>query len=192
MHTGDKKMKMKDLMTDLLAVTLLIACGSCTVHLRTDLSFLPKDTKIQKSALIDISAKTKEYVLEKGYAGRGTLPIGQALEPNALTAFRAVIENVSTEKGDAAIDRIIEISFGPQTAIQLGAFTFSENKCVVGLECSIKDSTGNVVWSRSVRGEASEKGSGNKAIGRMVDVAMTKALQNLADQAEEQKQVIFQ
>ncbi len=205
-------MKTTSIVFALIALVILTGCTSTTVHLRPDLTFQTKDSKLRKSVSISISTDTKNYVLKsKAGVGTWTVPIGQALEPNALRAFAAVIEKATAYTGDTAADRIIELSFDPQTDIRLGGTTFSENKCIIVLKCDIKDSTGKVVWSGTAHGEASKNISSgymcltpllliggifiqnayNAAIGNAADAAMMEALQKLADQVKAQKQSIF-
>ena len=90
---GATKMKTTSIVFALIALAILTGCTSTTVHLRPDLTFQTKDAKLRKSVLISISTDTKNYVLKsKAGVGTWTVPIGQALEPNALRAFAAVIE----------------------------------------------------------------------------------------------------
>lgn len=196
-------MKLVHTALTLIALTLFTGCAT-TTHVRTDLAFQSKDAKIDKSALIVIPVEAKNFVAEKKYAMQTyRVPIGQALEPNALRAFATVIEKVTAEKG-APTDRTIELSFDTQTAIRLGAFTFSKNTCIIGLKCDIKDSAGKVVWSGTARAESSKNSvlgymggifgtyAYTSSLGKAADAATTEALQDLANQVEAKKDRIFQ
>jgi|GEM_PF-5838778 len=187
----------------LTAMVILTGCAT-TTHVRTDLAFQSKSAKVPKSVLIEVPDEAKNHVAEKKYAMQTyRVPVGQALEPNALRAFATVIEKVTADKG-APTDRTIELSFDSQTAIRLGAFTFSKNTCIIGLKCDIKDSAGKVVWSGTARAEASKSSAlgymggifgtyaYTSSLGKAADAAITEALQNLANQVEAQKDSIFQ
>jgi hypothetical protein len=197
-------MRLTSIALTLTAVALLTGCAT-TTHVRTDLAFQAKSAKVPKSVLIEVPADAKNYVAEAKYAmNTWRVPVGQALEPNALRAFGTIIEKVTAEKGGATADRTIELSFDSQTGIRLGAFTFSANTCIVGLKCSIKDSSGKSVWSGTARAEASKSSAigflggifGNYAytssLGKAADAAIAQALQDLANQVESQKNTIFE
>lgn len=187
----------------LSAMAILISC-SMTSPVRTDIDFKPKSVKVPKSVIIKISPDTKNYVAEADYAGATwRVPVGQALEPNALKAFGTVFEEVTAENGTVTIDRMIEMSFGSETGIHLGALTFSENTFIVELKCKIKDSAGKVVWSATTSAEASERSAAGllggiagtyayrNALGKATDAALEEALQNLVNQIAAEREVIF-
>lgn len=195
-------MKLARIALTLMAMAVLTGCAT-TTHVRTDLAFQSKGVKAPKSVLIEVPDAAKNHVAEQKYAMQTyRVPVGQALEPNALRAFATVIEKVTAEKGTPT-DRTIELAFDAQTAIRLGAFTFSKNTCIIGLKCDIKDSTGKVVWSGSARAEAAKSSAlgylggifGSYAytssLGKAADAAIAEALQNLVNQVETQKDSIF-
>lgn len=180
----------------------LTGCTTATTHVRTDLEFAASGARIPKKVVVVVSAEARDYVIA-GKNGPATwlVPVGQGLEPNALNAFRSILEGVAVEKA-GAVDRSIELAFGEGTGVQLGTFTFSANTCVVVLKCTIKDSAGNTVWSSTVRGEASKAAQGaiagpagyqtyTTAIGEAASDALLGALQDLVNKVKQDKDQIF-
>ena len=188
----------------LTAAAILTGCVS-TTRVRTDLAFKAKSERVPNSVLIVVPDAAKNHVAEAirmMYTWR--VPVGQALEPNALRAFATIVENVTSERAGAPIDYTIELSFDSQTGIRLGTFTFSANTCIVGLKCDIKDATGAVVWTSTARGEASKSNAFgflggllghyayNHSLGGAANAAIGEALQKLTDEVEANRHTIFQ
>lgn len=200
-------------LTGLLIVLLCAGCAS-TARLATDMSFVNKMDKIDKNVLLEIPAEAKGYVAEASVGlQKYQVPIGQALEPNALVALKSVVTSVTTGEGSDAADRIVVLSIAPETGMDLGAFTFSENGFTTVLKCDIKMGEGKVVWSKVIRARSTGRRVGQALLevfpifaipalatgdtghaGALQDAAndsLAQALQQLADEIDKAKVQIF-
>ncbi|MGH8612032.1 MAG: hypothetical protein ACREYF_08320 [Gammaproteobacteria bacterium] len=200
-------------LTGLLIVVLCAGCAS-TARLATDMSFVNKMDKIHKNVLLDIPAEAKAYVAEASVGlQKYRVPIGQALEPNALVALKSVIASVTTGEGSDAADRVVVLSIAPGTGMDLGTFTFSENGFTTVLKCDIKTGGGKVVWSKVIRAQSTGRRAGQALLevipivaihaqatgntghfGALQDAAndsLAQALQQLADEIYKAKVQVF-
>lgn len=170
--------------------------------------------KIDKHVLLDIPAEAEAYVAEASVGlQKYQVPIGQALEPNALMALKSIITSVTTGEGSDAADRIVVLSMAPGTGMDLGTFTFSENAFTTVLKCDIKTREGKLVWSKVIRAQSTGQRAGQALLeaipivaihamttgntghfGALQDAAndsLAQALQQLADEIHKAKVQIF-
>jgi hypothetical protein len=167
-------------------IVIVSGCAT-TTHVQTDLKFTSKQAKLSKTVLLEIPQQTRDYVAEKKYAWQAfRIPIGQAVEPNALAAFSSIIEKVTLEKGGESPYRLIELSITPETGIRLGAFTFSKNTFKITLKCDVKTPDGKAIWSTIATAESSKRKAAGALGGVFGYSAYTTALQEAANAALKQ------
>ncbi len=170
-----------------LPVFLVLAGCATTTHVRTNMEFSPEPEKIDKTILLDVPQETRDYVAEARYVWQAfRIPVGQAVEPNALQAFGSVIRTVHLQEGKELPDRTIEVSILPDTGIRLGFFTFSKNTFSITLQCDVKKPGGEVVWSGTASAESSKRKAGGFLGGGIGYSAYTAALREAAEDAMQQ------
>lgn len=166
----EKKQEMLRLWVFLLSLSTLTGCAF-TAPITTEMSFSPKITKISKHVLLDIPQDTKDYVAKEAYGGTTwQVPLGQAIEPNALTAFNSVITDVTIKKDAQPVDRVIVLSITEGTGIELGPLRVSKNTFKTAIKCDVKMPDGKVVWSKNVYAQSSAQRAGEVVASSLIPI----------------------
>lgn len=130
------------------------------LNVKDDLDFSKREAKKPARMGIYLDSKTRNYVIDVDKGTRYTLAIGKSLEINAVKSLKKVFPDASLVKETVNPKRlrdVIIITFGPETALDPGLSTISQNIGVVQLECEILK-YGKKVWSTSIT-KTSQRGN---------------------------------
>ena len=157
---------MVDKLKNIVLLFLLILLSGCiaTETKLAPLRFKDRDTVIDSEVGLYLSNTTKTYTAQATHnASTFKVFMGDSIESDSLSSLSKVISKVSpvkTENDPSFVDKeIIELSFSPDTDLNLGTFTFSPNKVTTNIQATIYRN-GKVIWKNNFKGYSQESKGG--------------------------------
>ncbi|GEM_PF-2025778 len=146
----------------LMIAFFLTGCGLSHYNLKVkdDLAFSTREAKKPARMGIYLDSKTRNYVLDVDKGTRYTLAIGKSLEINSVKSLKQVFPEAYLVKetvNPRTLRDAIIIKFGPETTLDPGLSTISQNIGVIQLECELLKN-GRKVWSTSIK-KISQRGN---------------------------------
>lgn len=202
-------MKMVQTTLAIVMVALILQGCASTIPVRQDTvtSFQEKGEKLPVTVALLLDKATREHVIVKEIVGASyNFQVGEAISASGPEALRRVFKAVSVieDKKDvpSGKERLISLKFGPESKMTLGSTLFSEHTANIVILCEIYGLNGDLLWKAGTIGVISRKTGGlataaaafggllttpigesqrQKDLGRMMDEALTEALEQLND-----------
>jgi hypothetical protein len=130
------------------------------LKVKDDLAFSKREAKKPANMGIYLDSKTRNYVIDVDKGTRYTLAIGKSLEINSVKSLKKVFPEAYLVKETVNPKRlkdVIIIKFGPETTLDPGMSTISQNKGIIQLECEILK-RGRKIWGTSIK-KTSQRGN---------------------------------
>ena len=158
---ADKAIKFTSLF--LMTAFFLTGCFGLShynLKVKDDLAFSIRKAKTPARMGIYLDSKTRNYVIDVDKGTRYTLAIGKSLEINSVKSLKKVFPEAYLVKetvNPKTLMDVIIVRFGPETTLDPGKSTISQNVGIIQLECEILK-RGRKVWGTSIK-KTSQRGN---------------------------------